>query len=200
MTGPVIEHALPDRFRADAARLYFAAFWPKLSRILGRDNIDRVAELAAPRLRADRAITAHDGATLLGIAGFKSDGAGLVDLTLADLRQIYGFWGGIWRGVALSLLGRSESRDELLMDGICVTEAARGRGVGTLLLDAVEATARTRGATHIRMDVIDTNPRARDLYLRRGFVPVRSVRLGPLASLFGFSAATEMHKTLGSPS
>jgi GNAT superfamily N-acetyltransferase len=188
---------LPDRFRHEAVRLYFAAFWPKLARLLGRDAGGRVAAAAAPRLNPERGIAAHDGDRLLGVAGFKRGGKGLVELDLADLRGLYGVWGGLWRGIALSMLDRQERDSELLMDGICVAEEARGMGVGTLLLDAIEAEARRTGAARIRLDVIDTNPRARELYLRRGFVPVRTSRLGLLAPVFGFAAATEMRKTTG---
>ncbi len=197
MPDLTVAPGLPERFRAEAAHLYFTAFWPKLRTVLGHDRLAAVAGLAAPRLRADRAIAAHDGATLLGIAGFRRGGAGLVDLGSADLRQLFGWWGGLWRGLALSLLERKERPGELLMDGICVAEAARGRGVGTLLLAAVEAEARRSGTRRIRLDVIDTNPRARALYERQGFRRVAERRMGPLGRLFGFSAATEMHKDIG---
>ncbi len=198
-TGPVVEWGLPDRFRPEAARLYFTAFWPKLSRILGAGHQDGIAAIAAPRLRADRAIVAHDGATLLGVAGFKRNGHGLIDLSLGDLGRHYGWFGGLWRGLALSFLDREARPGELLMDGICVSAQARGQGIGTRLLDAIAQEARRSGATTIRLDVIDTNPRARDLYLylRQGFQPVRTQSLGLMRHIFGFSAATEMHKPSG---
>lgn len=190
----IIENGLQDRFRLEASLLYFQAFWPKLSSIMGADRMEHVARLAAPRLRASRAVVARARDRLLGVAAFKQQGMGLVDLRLQDLKTIYGLWGGLWRGAALSLLDRGERDGELLMDGICVDVAARGTGVGTLLLDAIEQTAKAQGARTIRLDVIDTNPRARALYERRGFTAVRTRRLGPLAPVFGFAAATEMQK------
>ena len=193
----VVARSLPDRFRTDAAHPDFAAFWPKLRNVLGHDRFAAVADLAAQGLRVDRAIAAHDGARLLGVTGFKRGGAGLVDLTPCDLRRLFGWWGGSWRGVALGLLDRHERPGELLMDGICVAEFARGRGIGTRLLAAVEAEARREGASRLRLDVIDTNPRARALYERQGFRAARTRRMGPLGALFGFSAATEMHKDIG---
>ncbi|MEO1550281.1 MAG: GNAT family N-acetyltransferase [Pseudomonadota bacterium] len=71
---------------------------------------------------------------------------------------------------------------------------ARGQGVGTRLLSAVEALARARGCTCLRLDVIDTNPRARALYVRQGFEPQAPQRLGPFAGVFGFSTAIPMIK------
>jgi ribosomal protein S18 acetylase RimI-like enzyme len=78
------------------------------------------------------------------------------------------------------------------MDGNFVDPTARGRGVGTALLDAIVDEARARGYAEVRLDVIDNNPRARTLYERRGFVAGDTQYLGPLKYLFGFSAATTM--------
>ena len=49
------------------------------------------------------------------------------------------------------------------------TPAARGQGVGTALLKAIIAEGRRRGYAEVRLDVIDTNPRATALYERIGF-------------------------------
>jgi ribosomal protein S18 acetylase RimI-like enzyme len=78
------------------------------------------------------------------------------------------------------------------MDGIFVAAEARGRGVGTALLDAVCKEAKQRGFRQVRLDVIDTNPRARALYLHEGFKEVSTHKLGVLRHAFGFSAATTM--------
>ena len=197
MTEVKITVGLPDKFRAEAAHLYFDSFWPKLSKVLGQDQKHQIAALATPKLRADRAIIAQGASELLGIAGFKRDGIGLVDLKLADLQKHFSWWGGLWRGAALTLLDREDQADTLLMDGICVSNAARGQGIGTLLLNAIEDEARRLGLARVRLDVIDSNPRARALYERQGFQAVRTSNLGPLAYVFGFSAATEMHKMIG---
>ena len=193
-----IAPGLPNAYRAEAAQLFFSALWPKLTVILGKSHLADIARAAAPRLRADRVISAVSAEGLLGIAGFKRDGTGFAEIGLADLRPIYGLWGSLWRGLALAPLNRRERQGEFLMDGIFVTPKAQGQGIGTGLLDAIEAEARVQGAHHIRLDVIDINPRARALYERRGFVAVRTSSIGPLRHLFGFKAATEMQKPLGS--
>ncbi len=198
MDDIVIAPGLADAHRSEAAHLFFSALWPKLTRILGADGLEGIARAAMPKLRADRVISAVSGASLLGIAGFKRDGAGFAEIGLADLRPIYGLWGSLWRGLALSPLNRRERPGEFLMDGIFVKPEAQGRGIGTRLLAAIEAEARARGARHVRLDVIDINPRARTLYERCGFVAVKTSSIGPLRHLFGFNAATEMHKPLGS--
>jgi GNAT superfamily N-acetyltransferase len=45
----------------------------------------------------------------------------------------------------------------------------RSRGIGRLVLMEAEARARLRGCLAVEMAVDDDNPRARDLYLRKGY-------------------------------
>lgn len=80
----------------------------------------------------------------------------------------------------MALLERDLAEDTLLMDGICVDSSARGLGIGTALLEAIKAEAKTRNLAQVRLDVIDINPRARALYEREGFVAGPVQRLGPL--------------------
>jgi len=73
-----------------------------------------------------------------------------------------------------------------------VAPAARNQGVGTALLDAISAEARRRGYAQVRLDVIDSNPRARALYLKEGFKELGTSKLGVLRFAFNFRAATTM--------
>ena len=82
------------------------------------------------------------------------------------------------------------------MDGIFVEPKARGQGVGTALLQAVEAHAAELKMQRIRLDVIDTNPRARALYEREGYSERSVLSLGPLKLIFGFSSAAQMTKNV----
>ena len=89
------------------------------------------------------------------------------------------------------------ANDTLIMDGICVDSSERGLGVGTELLTAIKAEAVARGLAHVRLDVIDINPRARALYTREGFVAGTPQNIGPWRYLFGFSTSTPMTWTAG---
>lgn len=79
------------------------------------------------------------------------------------------------------------------MDGIAVAPDVRGRGVGGLLIEEVAAVAAEQDCREIRLDVIDTNPRARALYERRGFTAVRTEHTPYLRRLL-FGAVTTMHR------
>lgn len=51
---------------------------------------------------------------------------------------------------------------------LCVAEQERGQGIGTQLLDAVDAELEQRGIHDLRISVIAGNERAQRLYERRG--------------------------------
>lgn len=181
--------------RADAARLYWQAFGGKLGQVLGPD----AAALAflGRVIREDHCFVALSPAgDLLGMAGFKSPAGSFAGGGMADMRAVYGWWGSQWRAAALWWLSRETDNDRFLIDGICVVRAARGQGVGTALVAALCAEARARGYPSIRLDVVDTNWRARALYARLGFAVTRTEALGPFRHLFGFSAALTMVKPL----
>jgi ribosomal protein S18 acetylase RimI-like enzyme len=186
-----IEQGLPDHFRQEAALLYWQAFGPKLGRVLGPD---RLALVYLQRvMRADHCLTAYDTeGALVGLAGFKTPKGSFAGGSTDDLRAVYGPIGGRWRTRVLQLLGNDGDTERFLLDGLCVSDSVRGQGVGTALLEAIVEEGRRRGYGAVRLDVVDTNERARALYERRGFVVDRTEAIGPLRLIFGFNAAHTM--------
>lgn len=194
-----IRSGFPEALRREAADIYFDAFVGKIGGVLGRDG--RGERFIRSVMDPDFAIAAvsADGKRLLGIAGFKTADGAMVGGSLSDLASIYGWLGAIWRGLVLSVLERDLKPGQLLMDGIAVAEEARGQGIGGRLLDAVVAEAESRGMSEVRLDVIDTNPRARALYERKGFAAGAVEHTGPFFAVFGFKSATCMVRALATP-
>lgn len=186
---------LPMELRREAAQLYLDAFDRKLGPVLGRD--DRAVGYLAQTLQLTKSIAAlGPDDQLLGLAGFHDDRGGFVGGGFGDLKQHYGLLGAMWRGLLLGLFERSPPDDQLLMDGVVVSAASRGMGIGTELLNGVAEVARARKLFIIRLDVVDTNPRAQALYERHGFVPAGEQSVWPLHWLFGFRKSTTMEKVL----
>lgn len=186
----MLQLGLPPDLRGAAAQLYWQAFGDKLGRVMGPEPralafLDRV-------IRDDHAIVAIKDGRLCGLIGFKTPQGALAGGGMADLRAVYGLAGSLWRGALLRMLSRDVDGERFLIDGICVAPEARGRGIGTLLIEALCREARARGYREVRLDVVDTNRRARALYERRGFEAVKTESMGALAHVFGFASATTM--------
>lgn len=190
MTAHVIK-GVPDILRRDVAALYWDAFGGKLGRVLGPTPLAlRFLETA---IRPDHGFVAVDArGALLGVAGFRSVAGSFAGGGKAELRQTYGLWGSAWRSGLLSLLESDTENQRFLLDGICVARTARGKGIGTQLLGALMQEARARHYHSVRLDVVNTNTRARALYERQGFVAVQTQSIGLLRFAFGFSGSTTM--------
>lgn len=201
MTGQItagaarIVHGLPAGLRAEAAQLYWQAFGGKLGPVFGPDV--RALAYLERAIRTDHVIAlVGPEQELLGIAGYKTPAGSFSGDSLSDLRAAYGPFGAAWRSWVLALLSGEVDNDRFLVDGICVRLGQRGLGHGSRLLEALCEEARRRNYSYIRLDVIDTNWRARALYEREGFVAIKSDPIGLLRYVFGFASATTMVKVL----
>ena len=185
ISNVLCQQGFPDELRTQAAALYDSAFGAKLSRAIPDANrrIALLAEVFLPEF-------ALSEGQIVGIVGFKSvSGALTGGMSLARLYSHLGTFGALRAILVLALYNRTRARDQLLMDGIAVAPSMRGKGVGSLLLHELQAFARTSGYKSLRLDVIDTNPDARRLYKRMGFIATRTTRFGYLA---GYSASGQL--------
>ena len=179
MEPVTISQGLAAAHRRAAAALYLQAFGPLLQPLLG--DAPRSLELLARSMDPGHAFVATRDGQLAGLAGYQDGAGSLFDVDLRSMIQTYGLPGGGLRYLGMGLLlSRDKQPETLLMDGIAVAPQQRGQGIGTRLLAA--------------LDVLDSNPRARALYERQGFVALKERSYPFLQRFFGFSAVTEMRK------
>lgn len=182
---------IPPALLEQAALLYDEAFGAKFA-VAVRDREKRL-RLLADALEPAFAVAAVSRDTLLGVAGFQTgEGALTGGLSAGRIMRHLGFLAGTWACLVFALYERKAKPGQLLMDGIAVRRDKRGLGIGTRLIDRLKNHAREGGFRSIRLDVIDTNPAARRLYERHGFVAGRTERFDELRWLLGFSASTTM--------
>lgn len=191
----VIERGFPGSDRALVAALYWNAFGSKLGRALGPDHL--ALAYLENALIPSHALTARSaGGTLIGVVGFKTPMGGLVAGGWRAMTQVYGIIGATWRTALLAALGSDIDNHRFLVDGLFVAPPMRGQGVGSALIDALIEEGVRRGYHELRLEVIEENIRARALYQRKGFVAIGRHRIGILALVFGFRAATTMVRPL----
>ncbi len=194
--GFIISVGFSDTERPIIATLYWEAFAAKLHYVLGPK--EKALQFLCAQLDPRFALVAREtGGEVLGVAGFKTSQGALIGGEMHDLAAAYGWLSSLWRGPLLTLVERDLADDILLMDGICVASNARSMGVGSALLQAIKVEAANQKLSAIRLDVIDSNPRARALYERQGFEAIGTEHLGPLRWVFGFKSSTKMLCRLG---
>ncbi len=182
---------IPESMRNEAAQLYDQAFGAKFS--IAVRNKDKRLRLLTDALLLPFAVAAIANGKLAGLAGFHARQGALTEgMTLRKLIHHSGIPGGLWAAMVFSLYERQAQESELLMDGIAVKHHLRGLGIGTKLLDELRQYARENEYSRIRLDVIDTNPAAKRLYERHGFIPTSTQHFGYLRKFLGFGASTTM--------
>jgi GNAT superfamily N-acetyltransferase len=187
-----VRRGFAPEHRPEAARLFWNAFSGKLGKILGPD--EKALAFVKKTLDPDFAFAAvsKDG-NLLGLAGYKTSDGAFAGGSLLDLTRVYGYLGGLWRGLVLELIERDLESGALLMDGIFVHPDARGQGVGTLLLEEIIAEAKRRGAATIASVLTSSTPTRVPALFTSGSVSRRYLRKRPafLPASSGFDQPRE---------
>jgi ribosomal protein S18 acetylase RimI-like enzyme len=182
---------IPEKYRVAAVDLYDEAFGKKFS-LAVRNKEDR-KKLFTRGLALKYAIGAVSQNGLLGIAGFHAAEGSLTGaISYRDLVSQLGFFKGNRAAVVFSFFERKPKPGELVMDGIAVRSDARGMGVGSTLLDEIRKYAKQHDYNCVRLDVVDTNPKAKKLYEHLGFVAVKTESFPYLKNFLGFGGVTTM--------
>ena len=153
--------------------------------------------MIAASLAPAQFLAAVEGGRLVGLCGLSwRGGRPCLHTPLGALARECGWLRALPRWVGLRLGHRAVPRQALLVDQLAVAAKARGRGIGTALLAAAAALARQQGRARLLLDVVDTNPRARALYERLGYVALQTLRAPFLRRWLGFGAVTVMELRL----
>ena len=188
---------LPEEFKASAIQLYFNSLKEKLGPVLGDDS--RAQEVLESNLATNQCLAAICDQNLVGVLGIQTDKGGFINPALKKMIKVYGIVGGIFRLSGLALLHHKTASDEVYVDGVAVADEMRGKGIGSQLFELLERIASKKGIRTISLEVIDSNPRAKTLYERLGFVVIKHRTVWPcnLFFKFPFRSAALMVKMMG---
>ncbi|MDO8963930.1 MAG: GNAT family N-acetyltransferase [Coriobacteriia bacterium] len=187
-----------DRLR-EAASLLCDAFAEKIEHELRPSSPEQAVRVYVASFDPARAVAAvGDDGAILGVAGVGAHRSPFSHLTYAILRPEFGVVGALVRRAYGLLEEFATPRDPSIarIEVLGVREDVRGRGIGSLLLEASAEFARSTGARTLTLEVVDTNGRAKELYERAGFVVTRSIRTGLLTGGAGYNGIHFMRRSL----
>ena len=191
MKGIIYQKGFNQKQKHQAVSLYHEAFGDKIA--LAVKSREKRLKLLHESFESDYCFTALKDNQLIGIAGFQTSKGSLTNgLDYSQLIKQLGFIKGNKAALVFSLFDRKADENQLLMDGICVDSRFRSQGIGKSLLDRVIKYATNKHFSNVRLDVINTNPRAMALYQRYGFETVKTENFPYLEKYLGFSGSTTM--------
>ncbi|MDO6688089.1 MULTISPECIES: GNAT family N-acetyltransferase [unclassified Agarivorans] len=195
----LLQHSWSEEYRAAVAELYDQAFGQKFALAINQQSV-RVRVLAEA-FKPEYSFVVMHQQKVVAVAGFQTpQGSFTSGIAWAGLSRILGSIKGLWAAAVFSLFERKASAKTLVMDGIVVAEEYRGLGLGSMLLDKMVEHATELGFERVRLDVIDSNPRAKKLYLAKGFKIVSSDYYPYLKWLLGFSGSSTLEYLTAAPS
>ena len=186
--------------RAEAATIFEEAFGDKLRSALPSPELRATA--LERTLQPEHIVAAIADGRLLGMVGVSAAKGryqgGVINggAVFSELRALLGFIGAARAVVGLGLGQYRPGRGELYIDGIAVSASARGRGIGTALLQEAETIARENGFDKVRLDVIDSNLGAQRLYQRLGYQVTEVQHFGVMRHIVGSSGMITMELPL----
>lgn len=162
-------------------------------------SAERCARLLDVSIAEDRILSAVSDGRLVGFAGLHYSGQEWFDPSLAQLAAVMRW--RVFRVIAMGIiLFKRPKPDTLHLDTLAVHPDMRGQGIGTQLIQAVEALAQAEGKRSVTLEVEDINPRARLFYARNGFSEERFNKLPWLwRRAFSFSGSYWMSKDVEAP-
>ena len=179
----------------DALRVLYGAFATKL-RIGFRDAEDFV-RLFRDGVNPAACLSAIADGELLGILGLQWTGVELYDFRVGSVFRRFPPLRAILILVNMLILFSPPRKDVLLVDQLAVAPSARGKGVGTLLLEAAEAKGRAMGVPKMALSVISVNAGAIRLYERMGYVKTQAVGGALVRAVVKSAEVWRMEKALG---
>ncbi len=196
MSIEYLDH-LPERFRAQAAQLYLDSLKEKLLPVLGPEK--KARQVVSESIFPDQCLAALYRENLVGIMGIQTKGAGFMSPDLKTMIKYYGISSGTLRLGGLSLLNHGAGENEVYVEGVAVAQEMRGKGIGSAMFHVLEKQALGMGIQTLSLEVVDTNPKARALYEKLGFVHKKTQAIWPLNHFVGFpfQSSTLMIKTIG---
>ncbi|UHA73435.1 GNAT family N-acetyltransferase [Paenibacillus sp. 481] len=193
-----ITNVLTSEQTEEAAGIYYEAFKVKLNNLwLFTDKPQLAIAFLSRTMTIEKGFYAIKEGRVIGMVGLQKDAEPYIRVTLDSFVKTFGWFGAVWRYASYKIydyFNSSPKENELRIDSISVASEARGLGVGSKLLNKVMQVASETGKKNVVLEVIDTNPQARKLYERIGFVCTGTKTFGATTARAGFRAVHYMSK------
>lgn len=187
-----IHFGAPKDQRRKIAKIYYEAFQDKLGVIFG--NKRKAETLFSTSLCDERILVAYKDGVAVGFAGLQYQGKKFMEPSLTQVVRIYGL-----ETIRVLLffffsIFNNPKPNQLYLEILAVSKDQQNKGIGTKLIQSTIEHARSKKIPQIKLEVVNTNPKAKKLYQRIGFRKAKDHKIPyPFNTLVGFRIITEMH-------
>ena len=187
-----IQKGISSTHRIAIAKIFYESFKGKLGQIMGDSK--KAIKLISRLIQEDRVLVALKGKRVVGFAGLDYQGKRFIKFNFTEIAKIYGL--ATIRVLVFFLINLFDKNlpNQLHLEVLALAEKQRSLGTGTQLLLSTIDFAKQKGFKRIRLEVKNTNPKAKKLYKNIGFKVTKDQKIPYPFNIFtGFSILTEMH-------
>ena len=185
--GYRILKGIPSLLIEQAVSIYYEAFSGKMNPLIGDE--EKVVPFIKKTTDFNACFYAEVDERILGIAGIQDRENNFTkNISFGYLAREFNFFRALLIRYVYGFKTAKIKEGVIRVDSIAVAQDARGKGVGTALLNEIFEYAREKGYREIKLEVINTNPEAKKLYERLGFKSVKEIRYGFITKRAGFTS------------
>ncbi len=189
-----IKLGIPEELRHQAATICYEGFRSQIEFLIGSQQ--KGVALLESSFNAELGLAAQMQGELVGFVGLKYENRPFFQFERSHCIRELGLLRGLLAFLVLNNISPAKPlSDEMYIAVLVVDVSMRGKGIGSLLMQAASEIAQQNQCHSIVLDVANTNPDARRLYERLGFKAVRTIEFRYLPKWIN-SGATIMRKEL----
>lgn len=198
----IVTSELNEQQQVEASKILYHSFSLKFPHLwLYNKTENQALKLLKEVLNYKYGVYALSEGKVVGLLGLDL-GAGkrFMSFSLSALTRTFGWLGGLIRYIKYSFeenfVHTKANEKQSRIHPIAVSQEARGKGVGRILLNAFEQYSRRLGNKAIVLEVVDSNPRAKKLYEQEGYVSTGYLHTALFTKKAGFNGLHFMRKSL----
>ena len=176
--------------RKDIANIIKDGFWGKMGNYFRNVNSDESIKILEQAITFDKGFYYKENGIVLGVALLATRNTPYMNFK-RRLRKRLGFWNGFMLQLGFGTM-KPKKEDGLKLEMLAVSPEARGKGVGKKMLDYLRDLALREGFKRITLEVIDSNEKAKHLYVREGYKDKKYVNTALLTRNMGFRGYFKM--------
>lgn len=180
--------------RKAIAKIIKDGFWGKIRNYFHNLNSDETIKMIEEAITFDKGFYYKEDGIVLGVALLGTADTSYINFN-RQARKRMGFWNGFIMQLGYGAI-KPKEKDGLKLEMLAVSPEARGKGVGTKMLDHLVKLAQHEGFNRLTLEVIDSNEKAKLLYEKKGYKVKRYINTALFTRNMGFKGSFKMQKDL----
>lgn len=185
---------LDENDKKAIAKIVKEGFWGKMGNFFQKVNSYDSVNILEQSITFDKGFYYKEEGKVLGAVLLWTEDVPYLNFG-REARKGLGFWNAIILQIGFAGF-KPKRKDGLKLAMIAVSSEARGKGVGTKLLDYLNDLAIHDGFKRITLEVIDSNRKAIDLYKRKGYKCVKYINTAIFTRKMGFRGYYKMQREI----